>query len=424
MQESNFLQAGYWLHANLKNMKFINFFWCNSVMKILHLATSLSGGAGIAARRICEAQRSQGMDSRIIGGQTASAYSLKPYEKVHEGNLKDNLESSITTVMQRYALQNSSKLITSFSTNKFKIKNTINDYELVHIHANYNFLNLSRILELSKRTATVVTLHDQRYFTGGCHYSFECNGYTGACENCPQVRSIFKFVPKMTLKKSIEAFGEMKNLEAIAPSEWIADLASKSRVLGNTKIWTVANPVPEVFKPLDNKNDESGFFKVGFVSQNLNNPYKGLDVLLQAISKIENKIQIELRLFGRGIIPIEHLKSRVVFAQFEGEEEASKAYNSCDLIIVPSSQDNFPSVVTEALSCGVPVIGSDIGGISEVLNTFGLPTFQSGDAASLATLILNFNKFENHGDYAKQAEAQFSFKESARKHELIYSRLL
>jgi glycosyltransferase involved in cell wall biosynthesis len=216
----------------------------------------------------------------------------------------------------------------------------------------------------------------------------------------------------------------MERLEAIAPSGWIAGLAQNSQVFGETKVWTVANPVPDVFKPCQDQNDEAEYLKIGFVSQNLNNPYKGLDILLQAVSQIENKIKIELRLFGHGRITRKLMKSRVVFAQFENDEEASRAYNSCDLIVVPSNQDNFPSVVTEAISCGIPVIGSNIGGISEILNEFDLPTFESGDPTSLAVSILNFKSRKNLRDIANKAEAKFSFKESARQHKLIYSKLI
>ena len=393
-------------------------------MRTLHLATSLSGGAGIAARRICEAQVSQGMNSQIIGGQVNSSSILQSHESVYRGNMKSTFKSKLTTALQRYTVQNSNNLITSLTTSTINIKEIDKDFDLVHIHANYNFVDLDDIVELSNRVPIVITLHDQRFFTGGCHYSFECDGFIGDCKECPQVRSIFDVIPEKSLKKSINAFEKMRNLEAIAPSKWLADLALKSRVLGKNKVWTVANPVPDVFKPRQTLSAVTGSLKIGFISQDLNNPYKGLDVLLQAASEIEKQIPIELRLFGRGKISTKLLNSQVIFSQFENEEQASIAYNSCDLVVVPSRQDNFPSVVTEALSCGVPVIGSNIGGIREVLDDFGLPTFQSGDAAALAKLVLGFSALEIKRDYAIQAAANFSFKESAQKHNVIYAKLV
>jgi glycosyltransferase involved in cell wall biosynthesis len=216
----------------------------------------------------------------------------------------------------------------------------------------------------------------------------------------------------------------MKRIELIAPSHWMANLAAKSQVLKDRNIWTVMNPVPNVFNPRQNQNLNANVLKIGFVSENLNNPYKGLDVLLSAIRLIESKVKIELRLFGNGKVMANSIKSVVVQKPFKNEMEASEAYNSCDVIIVPSIQDNFPSVVTEALSCGIPVIGSNTGGISEVLKMFGLPIFEPGDSIALANLITNFESPENQNHYSKLANQHFSYKTSADKHESIYQEIL
>ena len=41
---------------------------------------------------------------------------------------------------------------------------------------------------------------------------------------------------------------------------------------------------------------------------------------------------------------------------------------SCDILILPSFSESFGLVLIEALACGKPVIGSDVGGISEIIN--------------------------------------------------------
>ena len=41
---------------------------------------------------------------------------------------------------------------------------------------------------------------------------------------------------------------------------------------------------------------------------------------------------------------------------------------SCDVLILPSYSESFGLVLIEALACGKPVIGSDVGGISEIIN--------------------------------------------------------
>lgn len=41
---------------------------------------------------------------------------------------------------------------------------------------------------------------------------------------------------------------------------------------------------------------------------------------------------------------------------------------SCDVLILPSFSESFGLVLIEALACGKPVIGSDVGGITEIIN--------------------------------------------------------
>ncbi len=43
-------------------------------------------------------------------------------------------------------------------------------------------------------------------------------------------------------------------------------------------------------------------------------------------------------------------------------------YNSADAFVLPSLQDNLPNTVMESLSCGVPVIAFNIGGVPEMIS--------------------------------------------------------
>ena len=59
-----------------------------------------------------------------------------------------------------------------------------------------------------------------------------------------------------------------------------------------------------------------------------------------------------------------------------------------DVVVVPSRtrpnwKEQFGRVIVEAMSCGVPVVGSDSGEIPNVIGDAGL-TFAEGDVAALA----------------------------------------
>ncbi len=48
----------------------------------------------------------------------------------------------------------------------------------------------------------------------------------------------------------------------------------------------------------------------------------------------------------------------------------SNIYSAIDILAVPSSQDNSPNVIAEALCNNVKIIGSSFGGIPELLQQF------------------------------------------------------
>ena len=47
--------------------------------------------------------------------------------------------------------------------------------------------------------------------------------------------------------------------------------------------------------------------------------------------------------------------------------ELDRAYAAADLLVLPSRAETYGMVVTEALSRGVPVLGTEVGGVSEAL---------------------------------------------------------
>jgi glycosyltransferase involved in cell wall biosynthesis len=45
----------------------------------------------------------------------------------------------------------------------------------------------------------------------------------------------------------------------------------------------------------------------------------------------------------------------------------AKYYCSADIFLFPSTVDNFPLVILEALACGLPVLSFDVGGVKEIV---------------------------------------------------------
>jgi glycosyltransferase involved in cell wall biosynthesis len=107
-------------------------------------------------------------------------------------------------------------------------------------------------------------------------------------------------------------------------------------------------------------------------------PVKGLDDLIEAMRQlVVERPDVKLHIVGYG--PLEAaLKQRTIDVslqnnvRFEGEkgpEEVALWMNACDLLCLPSLNEGVPNVVLEALSCGLPVVATKVGGIPEVVSS-------------------------------------------------------
>jgi glycosyltransferase involved in cell wall biosynthesis len=195
----------------------------------------------------------------------------------------------------------------------------------------------------------------------------------------------------------------------------------------------------DFFRPLDVYKDENIFqiLSVGYLIER-----KGFEYLIRAMPHVLTEHEnARLKIVGSG--PLESkLKSliyeldlgdQVEIVKNVSDEKLLMMYNSADLFVLPSivdSQGNTEGlgvVLLEAMACGVPVIGSDVGGISDIIhdNVTGLLVSEK-NSIELANAILNLvgntnlrKKFSMDG-YDKVIEL-FGWDKIAESYLLFYS---
>lgn len=127
-------------------------------------------------------------------------------------------------------------------------------------------------------------------------------------------------------------------------------------------------------------------------------PWKAPHLLVDAVRR--STADVRLSIHGRFEEPmfqdyIDDVRSRaagderIFFAGAYGEHEAAGVFADMDVLVVPSTwYENTPFVVLEAFAAGVPVIASDLGGLSEVIvpDRNGL-LFPAGDTTALRNAI-------------------------------------
>lgn len=80
-----------------------------------------------------------------------------------------------------------------------------------------------------------------------------------------------------------------------------------------------------------------------------------------------------------------------------------------DLFFLPSNYEGLPIVIIEALACGKPVVASDVGGISELLNGrngFALPNNAEQMAEKISFILTDKQRYQDMSSEAKKTYQQ------------------
>jgi len=249
--------------------------------------------------------------------------------------------------------------------------------DIIHLHwISKGFIQFKSLSDFNK--PIVWTMHDMWPFTGGCHYSGDCQKYTDFCGTCPMLKSekVHDLSRRLNLAKH-EIYNRIDNLIFVTPSHWLAECARQSSLLSKAQIYTIPNPIDtELFKPIDQIKARTGLglplrekIVLFTAMKAVEDERKGYRYLIEALSKC-NTGEILLMVVGSdkptGIEP-KNLNIRFM-GVIDDPETLSKCYNVCDVMALPSLQDNLPNTGMESLSCGKPVVAFNVGGIPDMID--------------------------------------------------------
>ncbi len=124
------------------------------------------------------------------------------------------------------------------------------------------------------------------------------------------------------------------------------------------------------------------------------------------------------------------LREHITFAGHVPHHDLPPLYRSADLFVLSSAFDNSPNVVLEAMACGLAVVATDTGGVSEyVAAGQGGELTPPGDAAALARSIVGWldaapRRREAAAFNRQRAVQQFSWRASAKSLLAVYESVL
>lgn len=209
------------------------------------------------------------------------------------------------------------------------------------------------------------------------------------------------YVTQETLQKRYPTNGY-----AISCSD--VELTEKWFAVSN-KLWTTASDNPAI-----NPGPHRLIF-VGSLSQR----YKGLHILLKALHSCrEIGISLHLDVLGDGQYRQEYekqasdlgLSEMIMFHGYvKHGDEVLRHMQSADLFVMPSLVEGLPRAMIEAMACGLPCIGSNVGGIPELLEPED--TFAVNNPVELANkiaeIVQNPARMANMSARNRQQSAQF-----------------
>lgn len=351
-------------------------------MKVLHINYSdAGGGAAIAAYRHHEALRRAGIDSHM----------LVQLKKTNDPNVHQHKVSSFTMFMKRalgrlFIITNPFFASWSWNHYGFDLSNDIQvktaDIIILHWINSYT-ISLKSIEKILKTGKPIYWfMHDMWPITGGCHHAFNCSKYKEHCSRCEMANnhagsqhnkdlSFFQFAEKL------KRFVSYKNLKFITPSQWLADRVKESALFRNYEVMVARNVLDtDIFKFTDKHKARkrlglpSDRKLILFGADNISSPYKGWQLLRNALSQpitgtdaviygvappdLQNQIGLKLHIMG-------HINNT---------SQLVDLYSACDVFVAPSLADNYPNVLIEAMACGLPCIGTNVGGIPEIVHNY------------------------------------------------------
>ena len=174
----------------------------------------------------------------------------------------------------------------------------------------------------------------------------------------------------------------------ISPSRWLLDFYEQYHFFLQSKKIVLPNPVDEPVTVLRKATPNLELLYLGQI-----NKAKGVLDLIKAIRQL-NLPHLRLHMVGLGT-DLNLTKAaakgdrRIVWHGWLPHEKLATILQQMDVLVVPSlCYENSPTVIYEALSLGLPVLASKIGGVSELIKE-GVNgwVFPAGDFLQLSQKI-------------------------------------
>ena len=347
--------------------------------KVLHLSTyGANSGAGVAALRLLEAERSYGLEAELLLMAPCSEPLAGVQTLGNDRRLYRAWQCKLWSERAFVALLNGFNREQTFKTSLGRLgisMRTLRPYlakvDLIHLHwTQHAFLSLRTLEELCKLgLPVVITLHDYWWAQG-----------IKQMETKPgELSAPLRRLDRQVRQRKAELMAHYP-IHWVTVSSSLANEVSRSSIVPRLGISTIGNVLSAQYYQQaqmreTNATNEQALYQILFVATRVDDPIKGWSYLTAAMQQLaelagEQRAQMQLTLVGtlsdRTLlkqipIPVRHLGS------ISDAERLRSLYSESSVLISTSERESFGQTLLEALACGTPVIARDSGGPADIV---------------------------------------------------------
>lgn len=347
--------------------------------RVLHLSTyGANSGAGVAALRLLEAERSYGLDAELLLMAPNSETLAGVHALGNDRRLYRAWQCKLWSERALVALLNGFNREQTFKTSLGRLgismrplRPYLDNVDLIHLHwTQHDFLSLRTLEELcTLGLPVVITLHDYWW----------AQGIEQMATNPGELSAPLRRLDRRVRQRKA-------NLMAHYPIHWVtvssslANEVSRSLIVPRLGITTIGNVLSAQYYQQaqmqeTRATDGQGPYQILFVATRVDDPIKGWSYLTEAMRQLaelagEQRAQMQLTLVGtlsdrtllkQISIPVQHLGS------ISDAERLRTLYVESSVLISTSERESFGQTLLEALACGIPVIARDSGGPADIV---------------------------------------------------------
>jgi glycosyltransferase involved in cell wall biosynthesis len=340
------------------------------------------GGAALGARQLHTSLREIGVDSRLyVFRKATKRKDIIPYHQPAQRWERFLIRQSVRRDKKPLKLyQRSDMGYWSVNNASYSpLARVINRLQpdVVHLHwVADGFVPIQQLRHI--QVPIIWTLRDMWAMTGGCHYAFDCEGFTQQCGQCPQLNSHSAQDLSRSIWQLKHDHWRDISLTIVGLSHWIADEARRSSLLGHHRIEVIPNGIDtQQFKPLDqamarhalNLPDDKKLLLFG-AFKSTSDKTKGFDLLQTALTKL-SALRDDLLgvVFGaeRPENPPDVGMPLIYLGTLRDTATLALAYSSADAFVTASRAESFNKTLTESMACGTPTVAFALGGHLDIV---------------------------------------------------------